>query len=205
MLYVVRHGKTEWKDKKITIGCMDGWNHKAFKLSEEGIKESEFLRDKFTNIDIDLIITSPLTRARETAYIINENKEVEIIKENKLVERNMGNYELRRYPSFEENNRIWDLTINSDENFIEPMQDFKDRVFKCMDKIVEEYQDKDVLIVTHGGVTALIDCYFTNELYDGPITNKFLRNGEVKEYNLKKNKKMVLTPNNKINDQDRNF
>lgn len=178
MLYVVRHGKTDWNNKRITMGCMD------MPLCKEGIEEAECLRDKFVDINIDLIITSPLTRAKETAYIINEKKDIEVIKENKLAERSMGNLEFRPYPTYEENERIWSIEENSSDYSVEPMQDFKNRVFNCMDRIVEEYQDKDILIVTHGGVTALIDCYFNNSLEEGPITTKFLNNSEYKTYDV---------------------
>lgn len=184
MLYVVRHGKTDMNIKRRTMGCLDEWNNKTFNLCEEGIEESIILRDKLEDTNIDLIITSPLTRARETAYIINEKKDIEIIKENKLAERSMGNLEFRPYPTYEENERIWSIEENTNDYGIEPMQEFKDRIYNCMDRIVDEYQDKDILIVTHGGVTALIDCYFNNSLEEGSITTKFLNNSEYKTYDV---------------------
>ena len=186
MLYVVRHGKTGWNEKKITMGCMD------IPLCDEGIKQAEFLRDKLEDTNIELIITSPLTRTRETAYIINEKKNIEIIIENKLAERSMGNLEFRSYPSYEENERIWSLEENTNDYCIEPMQDFKNRVYNCIDRIIEEYGDKDVLIVTHGGVSALINCYFNNNLEEGSLSNKFLKNGEVANYNIEKTKRLIL-------------
>ena len=71
MLYVVRHGKTDWNDKRITMGCMD------IPLCKEGIEESEKMREELEDVNIDLIYTSPLTRAKETATIINKSKNKE--------------------------------------------------------------------------------------------------------------------------------
>lgn len=192
MLYVVRHGKTGWNDKKRTMGCMD------IPLCDEGIEQSKELKDKLEKINIDLIICSPLTRAKETANIINEDKNVEIKIENKIVERSMGDLECSNYPSYEENERIWSLEENTDDYYIEPMVNFKNRIYNYLDKLVEQYNDKDVLLVTHGGVTALINCYFNNSLEEGSITNKFLENGVIESYNMKKGKRLILKPEEKI-------
>ncbi len=187
MLFVVRHGKTDWNNRKKTMGRMD------LPLCSEGILESQELRDKLKNNKIDLIISSPLTRAKETAKIINENKNVEIVYDDRLLERNMANLEGRAY--LEDNDRLWDININTDDYYIETMEEFKDRVFGFMDDISKSYSNKDVLLVTHGGVTALINCYFDGTLYDGPISNKFLVNGEIESYNIKKAKKKIYKPN----------
>lgn len=192
MLYVVRHGKTGWNDKKRTMGCMD------IPLCDEGIEQAKELKDKLEKINIDLIICSPLTRAKETANIINEDKNVEIKIENKIVERSMGDLECSNYPSYEENERIWSLEENTDDYYIEPMVNFKNRIYNYLDKLVEQYNDKDVLLVTHGGVTALINCYFNNSLEEGSITNKFLENGVIESYNMKKGKRLILKPEEKI-------
>ena len=192
MLYVVRHGKTGWNQIKRTMGRMD------VPLCKEGIEEAKKIKDYFEDKHLDLIICSPLTRAKETAKIITESANSEILYDGKLVERSMGSYEFRHYPDIEENNRIWDIEINSDENQIEPMLDFKDRVFGFIDEVVEKYQDKDVLLVTHGGVTALINCYFNDSLFEGYISSKFLKHDEVATYDIKKAKKMVFKPDNSI-------
>ena len=192
MLYVVRHGKTGWNDKKRTMGCMD------IPLCDEGIEQSKELRDKLEGINLDLIICSPLTRAKETAKIINEDKNVEMKIENKIVERSMGDLECSKYPSYEENERVWSLEENTSDYYVEPMQKFKDRVYSFLDELVEQYKDKDILLVTHGGVTALINCYFNNSLDEGPLTEKFLNNGGVASYELKKSKRLILKQEEKI-------
>ncbi len=40
------------------------------------------------------------------------------------------------------------------------MNDFCNRVYKFLDDIVEKYRDKKILLVTHGGVSVPIKCYF---------------------------------------------
>ena len=61
------------------------------------------------------------------------------------------------------------------------MEEFKKNIEKCS------------VLVTHGGVSALINCYFNDSLYDGPLSNKFLNNCEIACYdtnNFKKIKKL---------------
>ena len=68
MLYIVRHGHTDWNKQKITMGRKD------IPLNELGIEEAYNTSRILENHDFDLIICSPLKRARQTADIINENR-----------------------------------------------------------------------------------------------------------------------------------
>ncbi|MBO5530802.1 MAG: histidine phosphatase family protein [Bacilli bacterium] len=187
MLYVIRHGKTDWNNRKKTMGRMD------LPLCPEGIAQAHEMKDKLKYNNFDLIMCSPLTRAKETAKIINEGKDIEIVYDQRLLERNLANLEGRSYP--EDNDRLWDINVNADDFYIETMEEFKDRVYDFMDDIKKSYDDKNILVVTHGGVTALINCYFDGTLYDGPITDKFLDNCEIESFNMKKARNKVYTPN----------
>ena len=152
MLYVVRHGHTDWNSQKITMGRKD------ISLNELGIKEAHTTSDILQDYSFDFIICSPLIRARQTADIINQNRNNKIIYDERIIERNLGNLEGKPYTS--NNNDIWDININSDSDGIETMEDFKDRVYGFLDEILKKYSDKNILLVTHGGVYALINCYF---------------------------------------------
>lgn len=191
MLYVVRHGQTGWNEKKKTMGRMD------MPISNKGIEQSEQLRDELEGTNIDLIFCSPLTRAKETANIINKNKNVEIELDPRIMERSLGNLEGREYT--EDNDRLWDININTDDYYIETMEDMKNRVYDFIEDVINNYSDKDVLVVTHGGVTALINCYFNDSLYEGTISHKFLESGKVISYDLnayknKDTKKYIYKP-----------
>ena len=110
MLYVVRHGETGWNETKKTMGQLD------IPLSNIGLEQAEELREKIKDIDIDLILCSPLSRAKVTAKIINEDRNINILVQNPLAERYLGELEMRHYPSYDENKRIWDIDINTDED-----------------------------------------------------------------------------------------
>lgn len=79
-IYLVRHGKTHWN----TIGKIQGF--KESELNQEGLLQGKKVAEYFKKIHIDKIYTSPLSRAYDTANLINKNhqlqlKEVDLLKE----------------------------------------------------------------------------------------------------------------------------
>ena len=86
-IFVTRHGQTEWN----ALGKIQG--RKDIELNEIGREQAEMTRKKLMNEKIDLIISSSLKRAKETAEIINKEFNVEILEDKRLVERGFGDFE----------------------------------------------------------------------------------------------------------------
>ena len=81
-VYLVRYGEVNHNLYKL-------YNREDEYLNETGIKQAEELREKIKNIEYDFIISSPLSRARQTADIINiDNKNIVI--DDRLKERDPG-------------------------------------------------------------------------------------------------------------------
>ena len=59
-LYVVRHGQTDGNKLKIMDGIRD------IDLNEVGLEHAEETKRKLSGINFDLIVCSPLTRAKHT-------------------------------------------------------------------------------------------------------------------------------------------
>ena len=83
-IYVTRHGQTEWNVLKKVQGKAD------ISLNEKGIEQAIQTKKELDNEKIDLIICSPLKRAKETAQIINENRNIPIIFDDRISERDFG-------------------------------------------------------------------------------------------------------------------
>lgn len=86
-LYVVRHGQTEWNIMKKMQGSVD------IPLNEKGIEQAYITKKNLENISIDIIFCSPLKRAMQTAEVINQDRNLEIIYDERLRERNYGEFE----------------------------------------------------------------------------------------------------------------
>ena len=175
-IYVIRHGQTDYNVKNIFQGRKD------IPLNNEGIKQAEETAQKFKNIHIDVILVSPLIRAKETAKYISEVTGVKPIVEPGLIERNFGDMEGKS--NREDCNMK--ILLDYDKNYnicnVEPIQSLFKRVFSCMDGIIEKYKDKSVVLVTHAGVAQAIDCYFNGLPANKDLESIALKNGEVRKY-----------------------
>ena len=112
-------------------------------------------------MSIDLIISSPLSRALETAKIVNEDRNIPLIIDEAVTERNLGIYEGQ--PNEQEIfNEIRYYTKNVPVEKGEDAQIFTKRVFDFLDATIAKYKGnkETILIVTHGFYLRSIDWYF---------------------------------------------
>ena len=87
LLYIVRHGETEWNCLHRVQGRTD------IPLNEYRRHLAEETAEGMKDLPIDLCYTSPLRRARETAQIILRGRGVQIIDEPRIQEMSFGRYE----------------------------------------------------------------------------------------------------------------
>ncbi len=177
-LLIVRHGKTEWNTEKRAAGLAD------IKLNDEGINQAKMLSEKLKDVDIDVMISSPLIRAIETAEIINENHHLEIIRDEGARERDLGVYEGQ--PNEKEIfNEIRYYTKNVPVEGGEDCKTYTKKVFNFLDKIIDKYKDtnKTILIVSHGFFLRSANWYF-NGLPTEPEEVIRIKNCQIDEYNL---------------------
>ena len=87
MLYIMRHGKTEWNELRKLQGQTD------IPLNEEGCLMAQAAHDKYINVHFDLCFSSPLKRAAQTAEILLNGRDVPIIADDRLKEMSFGEYE----------------------------------------------------------------------------------------------------------------
>lgn len=176
-LYVVRHGRTNHNEMGLFNGRTDE------DINDTGVEQAKYLRDQISNIDIDLIICSPMKRARHTAEIIN-CKNVPVIYDERLIERDTGEITLR--PSHTvDREAYWNYYSTKYKN-VERIPDLFKRVHSSLDDIKEKYKDKNILIVTHNGVSRAIYMYFNELPENGVILDVGTQeNCEIKKYKLK--------------------
>ena len=181
-LYVVRHGQTEYNIKKVFQGHID------IPLNEVGEKQAEETALKFKNIDIDMLLVSPLQRTIQTAKYISEITGVPITIEERIVERNFGNMEGHANRDDWNIKMMLDYQKNYNKENIEPIQELFKRIYDFLDEITEKYKDKKIILVTHGAVSQPIECYFKGmpSIMDFEHLEKLtLKNCEVRKYEVR--------------------
>ena len=87
MLYIMRHGKTDWNAMRKLQGRTD------IPLNEEGRQMAEHARTEYADIHFDICYCSPLIRAKETAEIVLKGRNIPIITDDRLKEMSFGSYE----------------------------------------------------------------------------------------------------------------
>lgn len=172
-IYIVRHGQVSHNVHKI-------YNNEDEDLTDVGILQAIELKRKIYDIDYDIIISSPLIRAKHTAQIINV-KNKKIIFDKRLEERNPG--DLNGKPlSVTNREEYWDFNSKIQYGTSENMKTFFGRVFDFLDDLKKE-KYKFVLIVAHSGVSKAFSAYFQG-INNGKFLEHGLSNCEIKEYEL---------------------
>jgi len=100
-LYLVRHGETEWSRERRHTGRTD------LPLSAVGVAEARALGDHLRGLEVDRVLSSPLTRAVETARLAGFGDRVE--RTDALLEFDYGDYEGRTSAEIRASRPGWDL------------------------------------------------------------------------------------------------
>ena len=173
-VYLIRHGQVN--HNLYGIYCNQDED-----LNETGIQQAFKLREKIKDIHYDIIYSSPLTRAKHTAEIVNSaNKQ--ILTDNRLTERNPGN--LSGQPLKVTNREeYWNYYSKIHYGTFERIVPFFNKVFDFIDSL-KSTNYNSVLIAGHSGVSKAFYAYFNGIPKDGKLLNKGLKNCEIVEYHL---------------------
>ena len=165
-LYLIRHGETEENQRGILAGSTD------VPLNDNGRRQSMALAKLARTLPVDVIFSSPLQRAVETA-ILAFGKEVRIITDSSLREFHFGEWEglhfsdiSKRYPE------LWKTWIHDWENTSIPEAEafaaFVQRVLTFSTSILRDHQGQNLAIVSHGGwIRALLGHYLSGSAGTG--------------------------------------
>ena len=149
--YFIRHGQTDWNAERRIQGQMD------IPLNEAGREQARSAIPYFKDLGIDLIVSSPLSRAYETGEIIANDLAAPINKHDGLKERAFNSHEGDcLYDIRKKNDELSEAGFDDIGFFKLPAMEkidlFKERVTNGVKNIIDENHDKKILIVGHGGI-----------------------------------------------------
>ncbi|MCC5910257.1 MAG: alpha-ribazole phosphatase [Clostridiaceae bacterium] len=164
-LYLVRHGETE--ENRNSRFC--GWTDAP--LNELGRLQAQKVAAALKDVELDAIYTSNLKRAKETASYIKEYNECIIYEVEQLKELNFGKVEGLTIEEIKQNHP--DIYSGLENDYIkvkfpsgESLEEMHHRVVMAVDKILQDHQDENILLVAHSGVIRSIIAH----LLTGDIT-----------------------------------
>ena len=162
-ILLIRHGQSEWNKLNLFTGF------KNIELSEQGIEEANKAGQNFKNLDIkfNIVFTSELKRAQETAKIILQNldqwnflnNEGKIISNINLNERDYGdltglNKKETAEKFGEEQVHKWRRGYSDQPPNGESLEDVVRRVTKYFEEVIQPAIQSDengnILIAAHG-------------------------------------------------------
>lgn len=156
-LLLVRHGETDWN--------RDGrWQgHSDTPLNELGRRQAHELAATLDGVDV--LYSSDLTRARETAEIVADRLGVEIHLDSRLRERSFGAWEglttTEIEDRFREAHGRWQAGEGFGADDAEPFDVFGSRVGGFLDDVLHRHPEDTVLVVGHGGSIRVIHALAT--------------------------------------------
>lgn len=174
---MIRHGETDWN----ALGKLQGKTD--IPLNSTGVRQAEECRDFLKNDQWDLIVTSPLQRAKRTAEIINEGLHIPLIEMEEFAERSFGDAEGMTREEIEAKYPNRDIPNQEERSAL------NERVMAGIEKINLKYGNKKVLLVAHGGViNAILSILSDGEIGSGKTK---LINACISNINFREEKWMI--------------
>lgn len=125
----------------------------------------EYLAERLRFVDIQVIYSSDLQRAKIGAQIIARYHDIQLHIRDDLREMYFGDWEgmpfteiQEKYPG-ELKKRKDDILHFRPPGGGESMKDLSRRVMPCVQKILGDQEGRDILLVAHGGVNRIILCH----------------------------------------------
>lgn len=155
--WLIRHGETQWNADKRLQGWMD------IPLNSIGIKQAqrlaEHLRSASFDAPIDLVLSSDLARAAETARIAAVHLGFPVQVCAQLRERGFGIYEGQDWVALDGLKGAHGLDFRDPDQLIEQgetLNAFQGRISAAFEDLAQRYKGRNILVFSHGGVIDIV-------------------------------------------------
>lgn len=163
--FIARHGITEWNKRGIIQG------HTDIDLDAEGVFQAQELAKLFRGVSFSRIISSDLLRAKNTAKVIADEKQLTLETTPQLRERYWGQWEGKRFSDLKMKlGEAFNLVIHHlndiEQSSIVELKDVESipqamaRTVPFLKGIAEKHPGESILILTHGGILKSLLYYF---------------------------------------------
>jgi probable phosphoglycerate mutase len=145
MLWLIRHGETEWSLSGAHTGLTD------IPLTPAGEQKARAIRDKVAGVHFAMVLTSPLLRARRTCELAGFGDQAQI--EPNLVEWNYGDYEGRTTADIRKERPGWYLFRDGVPNG-ETVEQVGARARRVIERALTA--NGDVALFAHGHILRIL-------------------------------------------------
>ncbi|MBQ8836244.1 MAG: histidine phosphatase family protein [Clostridia bacterium] len=157
-IYIVRHGQS--------MGNLKGGfaGHTDYPLSDLGHKQARMTADFLKNEHIETVISSTLTRAKQTAEPIAADRGLTVLPDENFMEMNFGDWEGMAIEEVEAKydgaftvwkHEMYKTVCPNGESTVECFN----RAVNALKKTAKEYDGHDICIVSHGAIIKCLLCF----------------------------------------------
>jgi probable phosphoglycerate mutase len=152
MIYFVRHGETILTPmrKFSGVGTLDPG------LTADGLEQAQRVADEIAKLEPEVLISSPLKRARQTADAIGDKTGLEVLEDSDWFELSFGSWDGKAIEEVRaespEEYQAWLNSSSYRPGGGESYDDAAIRIDAALEKVLAQYPGKKVVIVTHNGV-----------------------------------------------------
>jgi alpha-ribazole phosphatase len=159
LFILVRHGETDWNIDGRWQGQID------VPLNEKGIEQASQIARSLKNNKVDLIFSSDLSRARQTAEAISNVTGAEVYLDTRLREIHQGEWQGMLVSDIQQRYQIEFISRKNDPYTVAPpggetARQVQERVVAFLDEISKRYPQKTIAIVSHGFAIAVMIAHF---------------------------------------------
>ena len=152
---VVRHGETQWNVESRIQGHMDS------PLTATGRQQAEAIAARLARESFDVLVSSDLGRAMDTARAIARLCNREVLPDARLRERSFGEGEGMSYGEVDYHwPDAFSRVRETDPDFVIPggesRRQFHERIRDAFVALASEHDGRRVAVVCHGGVLAAL-------------------------------------------------
>ena len=182
--FVMRHGEAENNVQDV----VDSESVGNKQVTEKGKIQVQQSARELASKKIDLIISSPLLRTKETAAIVQQELQLpdaSVTVDERLREVGTGILNGRSLQEWKDSFSSFAERFDKAPEGGETYREVRERLGECLFEMEQKYSDKNILIVTHEGPAWLLNGVVFHWSVAAAIAQKtdenFLGNGEVKE------------------------
>lgn len=151
--YIFRHGQSTYNVEGRTQGQTNNSD-----LTELGKKQAFNIGQRLKDRNIEIIICSPLRRAKQTAALANQSLNVPIIDDMRFIEVDVGVIEGMHFSEIEkkygDDYKRWRSSDPQDEDFHfdggESKREVRERILNGLNDYAENFLYQNVAISSHG-------------------------------------------------------
>lgn len=185
IICLIRHGQTDWNKKRLIQGRL---NNPLNDIGRAQVKNVAETLQKY-DANWDIIMSSPLDRAIESACIIKDTLKIDkdIIINHNVIEREFGKAE-----GMSIDDQIYDQILHDEVQEIEVTAVLQKRAYDALLDIAAKYPNQKVLVTTHSHFIKAFFSYidsnytFLSNLHNTSLNYITIEDGKVIDYQFNK-------------------